>query len=88
MNFVLVAFGGDDEVIRADGNMTHVRHVVSIEESGQLVVKVRGSIGGQARVAQDVCFDANVEALAHLKSSPVVWDSLSPCCVSVSCVMI
>jgi hypothetical protein len=85
MNFVLVAFGGDDEVIRADGNMTHVHHVVSVEESGQLVVKVCGSIGGQARVAQDVCFDANVEALAHLKSSPVVWDSLSPSRIRLMC---
>ncbi|KAG2661516.1 hypothetical protein PVAP13_1KG508400, partial [Panicum virgatum] len=51
---LLIAFGGDDgESIRGDGNMTHLRHVVSVEDSGELIVSVRAWRDGQAVVDQE-----------------------------------
>jgi hypothetical protein len=88
MNSVLVAFGGDGGIIRADGNMTHLRHVVSVEESGQLIVKVHGTIGGQARVAREVHFIVNLsgrsfgslEVLSYRVGVPVAWSHIRPMC--------
>ncbi|CAL5071343.1 unnamed protein product [Urochloa decumbens] len=39
MKAILVALG-DDKSIRCDGNITHLRHVVSVEDSGELIVYV------------------------------------------------
>ncbi|KAF8779797.1 hypothetical protein HU200_002057 [Digitaria exilis] len=57
----LIAFGGGDgESIRGDGNMTHLRHVVSVEESGELIVSVQAWRDGQALVDQEVRFKAKL----------------------------
>ncbi|CAN6226451.1 unnamed protein product [Urochloa humidicola] len=37
----LIVFGGNDESIRDDGNMTHLRHVVPVEDSGKLIVSAQ-----------------------------------------------
>ncbi|CAL4922226.1 unnamed protein product [Urochloa decumbens] len=56
---LLVAFGRAGESIRGDGNMTHLRHVVSVEQSGELIVSAQALDGPTVhRVVDRVQFKA------------------------------
>jgi len=87
---LLIAFGGDDgESIRGDGNMTHLRHVVSVEDSGELLVSVRAWRDGQAVVDQEeVQFKAKLSGRSFGSLNVcschvgvlVAWSRIRPMC--------
>ncbi|CAL5009147.1 unnamed protein product [Urochloa decumbens] len=86
---LLVAFGGDGESIRGDGNMTHLRHVVSVEDSGELIVSVRAWRDGQAVVdREEVRFKAKLSGRSFGSLNVcschvgvlVAWSRIRPMC--------
>ncbi|CAN6206381.1 unnamed protein product [Urochloa humidicola] len=72
----LIVFGGDGESIRSDGNMTHLRHVVSVEDSGELIVSVQAWRDGQTVVDRE-----SVQFKAKLSGRS--FGSLNVCCCRV-----
>nr|CAB3451068.1 unnamed protein product [Digitaria exilis] len=86
---LLIAFGGDGgESVRGDGNMTHLRHVISVEESGELIVSVQAWRDGQALVDQEVRFKAKLSGRSFGSLNVcschvgvlVAWSRIRPMC--------
>ncbi|CAO2205476.1 unnamed protein product [Urochloa humidicola] len=86
---LLIAFGGDGESIRGDGNMRHLRHVVSVKDSGELIVSLQAWRDGQAVVdREDVRFKAKLSGRSFGSLNVcschvgvlVAWSRIRPMC--------
>ena len=86
----LIQFNGDGVTTRggSDGNMIHLRHVVSVETLGELVVSFKAWKGDTEEMEGHVKFNPEMSgrSCGYLKVGPcnvgalVVWSRMRPVC--------